>query len=104
MAAPGAPAMPAVMPPAIPSVMPPMPGMPPVQAAQPAYQYHIAVQNQTYGPFDLSQLRQMLAEGRINLQTLAWREGWPNWTALQQHPELQSLAAPAASSTPPPLP
>ena len=104
MAAPGAPAMPAVMPPAMPSVMPPMPGMPPVQAAQPAYQYHIAVQNQTYGPFDLSQLRQMLAEGRINLQTLAWREGWPNWTALQQHPELQSLAAPAASSTPPPLP
>lgn len=97
-------AMPA-MPPAMPTAMPPLPGtgVPPLPQT-PAYQYHVSVNNQPYGPFDVTQLRQMLAEGRINASTLAWREGWTAWTALQHHPELQALVGSGSSAAMPPLP
>lgn len=105
-AAPSAPAVSAVSatPPLPPRMPPPLPATSLSPPPQPAYQYHIAVQNQPYGPFDLAQLRQMLAEGRITADTPTWREGWPSWTALQQHSELQSLLISAPSLTMPPLP
>ena len=83
-----------------------MPGVAAVPPA-PSYQYHVGVQGQTYGPFGIDQLRQMLAEGRITPATIAWREGWPGWLSLQQSPELQPLlghAAPTGMPAMPPMP
>ena len=107
-AAPAAPAVHASPPPQPSTALPPMPGagagaVPPA----PSYQYHIGVQGQTYGPFGIAQLRQMLAEGRIDPTTIAWREGWPSWLSLQQSPELQPLlgnATATATAALPPMP
>ncbi|MBS7349401.1 MAG: DUF4339 domain-containing protein [Comamonas sp.] len=105
-AAPAAPAVHASPPPQPSTALPPMPGagagaVPPA----PSYQYHIGVQGQTYGPFGIAQLRQMLAEGRIDPTTIAWREGWPSWLSLQQSPELQPLLGNAtATAALPPMP
>jgi hypothetical protein len=49
-----------------------------------------------YGPVSTEQLRQWIAQGRANTQTLAQAEGSADWKPLGQYPEF-------AASTPPPL-
>lgn len=95
------PGMPSAMPP-MPGAMPPaMPGLPPV----PTYQYHVAVNGQPYGPFEVAMLRQMLSTGQIQPSSKVWREGWGAWVDLNQSPELQSLvSAPAAMPMVPGMP
>jgi hypothetical protein len=51
-----------------------------------------------YGPVPLEQLRQWMAEGRVNAQTQVQPEGATGWQALGTIPE---LAAPAPSAPPP---
>jgi membrane protease subunit (stomatin/prohibitin family) len=77
---------------------PPVPGA----AAAPQQQtvYFVAVEGQQKGPFTLDQLRAEVAAGRIQRNTLAWRNGMPQWTAVEQVPDLQSLFV----NVPPPLP
>jgi hypothetical protein len=52
-----------------------------------------------YGPVAAEQLRQWIAEGRVNNQTLARAEGDTQWKPLAQYPE---FAVAAAGGTPPP--
>jgi hypothetical protein len=52
-----------------------------------------------YGPVSIEQLRQWIAEGRVNNQTLAQAEGDTQWKPLAQYPV---FAAPTASAPPPP--
>lgn len=90
--------------------MPPMPGAAPLTMPglpqMPVYQYHVAVNGQPYGPFDVAMLRQMLSTGQIQPTSKVWREGWGAWVDLNQSPELQILVAapPAAMPAVPGMP
>lgn len=45
---------------------------------------------QQIGPLDENAIRMAIGQGRLNQQTLVWREGMPSWTALANVPELFS--------------
>lgn len=64
--------------------------------------YKIIGANQVeYGPVSAEQLRQWIAEGRVNAQTLAQAEGETTWNPISTIPEF-AASFPAASATPPP--
>ncbi|HIJ85355.1 MAG TPA: SPFH domain-containing protein [Magnetococcales bacterium] len=69
-----------------------------------ASQYHLVIQGQQQGPYDLAGVRQWLASGQISGQTLAWKPGMPQWVALAQLPEWGTLVTQPAAGGPPPLP
>jgi hypothetical protein len=56
-----------------------------------------------YGPVSADQIRQWIAEGRANAQTLAQAEGSVEWKALGLFPEFASSATPPVipAGTPP---
>ena len=54
----------------------------------------IGADGRQYGPASVEQVRQWMAEGRVNGQTVAWREGGANWLPLGAFPEFASPAAP----------
>jgi hypothetical protein len=56
-----------------------------------------------YGPVTAEQLRQWIAEGRVNHQTLAQAEGDTQWKPLGQYPEFGAASA-AGGTPPPPMP
>ena len=60
----------------------------------------MALDGQQKGPFTLDQLRSEISAGRVQRNTLAWRNGMPSWTPIEQVPDLQTLFA----NVPPPLP
>ena len=66
----------------------------------PAVAFHIAVNGQANGPFDIAALRQMAANGQFSASTLVWRAGMAEWTRADAVAELQGLFPP----TPPPVP
>jgi hypothetical protein len=55
-----------------------------------------------YGPVSADQIRQWIAEGRANAQTLAQAEGSVEWKPLGQYPEFASSAAPPVMPPTPP--
>ena len=58
-----------------------------------------------YGPVNADQIRQWIAEGRANAQTMAQLEGSVEWKPLGQYPEFAASAVPPVMpSTPPPAP
>jgi hypothetical protein len=61
----------------------------------------IGADGKEYGPITAEQLRQWVAEGRVNAQTQVLAEGSADWQPLSQFPELAGAAAP---STQPVLP
>ncbi|WP_243831990.1 SPFH domain-containing protein [Naumannella halotolerans] len=73
---------------------------PPPLPAQPAF--HIAVNGQTTGPFQVAQLQVAVQQGQLTRDTLVWADGMPGWTAAGQVPALSALFAPAAPPPPPP--
>lgn len=58
----------------------------------------IGSDQKTYGPVSLAQLRQWMAEGRVNLGTLVQPEGATDWKPLSVFPE---LAVPPPLALPP---
>ena len=62
--------------------------------------YFVAVNNQPAGPYDATGLRQLISDGRLNRETLVWKEGMANWEAAGRVAEL----SPLFPSLPPPLP
>ena len=61
---------------------------------------------QQVGPMDDASIRVAIQDGRVNLQTMVWREGMPDWLPLAQVPELSGQAVvpagyPAAPYAPP---
>ncbi|MCB1044147.1 MAG: SPFH domain-containing protein [Acidobacteria bacterium] len=76
----------------------------PAAAAPPplpqAKSYHIGVNNQQLGPFDMNALAQHVANGTLTRETLVWTSGMANWTKASEVADLASLFG----STPPPLP
>ncbi len=74
------------------AVPPPMP----VQV-----QYYYAINGTQQGPVTFDQLKALFANRTINRESLVWKQGMANWTALQEVEELKSFLG---GNTPPPLP
>ncbi len=66
-----------------------------------AVQYYYAVNGAQQGPVSFEQLQALFANRTINRESLVWKQGMANWTALQEVAELKSFLG---GSTPPPLP
>lgn len=86
----------------------PQPPLPPAGALA---QYHVSVNGQQAGPYNLEQLRQMTTAGQLTPQTFVWKAGMANWEPASQVAEISPLFAavpppppPAAPGTPPPPP
>jgi len=62
--------------------------------------YFVAVGGQQKGPFTIDQLRDEVTSGRLQRNTLAWKNGMPQWASLESIPDAASLFA----NVPPPLP
>jgi hypothetical protein len=60
----------------------------------------MALNSQQAGPFTLDGLRQQLAGGPLQRDTLVWKQGMAQWTAAESVGELQQLF----TAVPPPLP
>ena len=76
-------AMPGAVPPPIPTVA-----------------YHVAVNGQATGPFDISVLTQMAAAGQLTADSLVWKNGMAQWAKAGMVDELKNLFA----DTMPPIP
>ncbi|SHG77444.1 SPFH domain-containing protein [Flagellimonas flava] len=79
----------------------PQPGaaVPPPMPVQ--VQYFYAVNGAQQGPVSFEQLQALFAGRTINRDSLVWKQGMANWTALKDVEELKSFLG---GNTPPPLP
>ena len=57
----------------------------------PVSMYHVAVNGQASGPFDLQTLRQMAAMGQLIRTSLVWQQGMANWMQAGTVEELKNL-------------
>lgn len=87
---------------------PPQPAqqaVPPAAAAPPplpaAVSYYFAANGQQQGPVSFQRLQELFASRTVNRDTLVWKQGLAEWTALKEIEELKSFLG---GSTPPPLP
>lgn len=64
-------------------------------------QYFYATNGQQAGPVTMEQLGTLFANRTVNKDTLIWKQGMANWTALKDVEELKVFLG---GSTPPPLP
>ena len=85
-------AMSGVNQPVQPSVVPP-----PI----PTVAYHVAINGQAAGPFDLATLVQMAAAGQFNGSSLVWKAGMANWERADAIDELKSVLANSMPPIPP---
>lgn len=67
----------------------------------PSTQYHVSVNGQQVGPFNMGQLQQMVQQGQFTPQSYVWKQGMAGWELASNVPELGSLFQ---STTPPPPP
>lgn len=77
----------------------PPPPPPPPQAA-----WHITVNGQTQGPFDLNQLSAAVSQGQLLPTSLVWSAGMAGWTPAAQVPQLAGLFRSMPPPPPPPPP
>ncbi len=63
------------------------------------HSWYVAVNGQQHGPFDQQHIQQALKANQYNPDTLVWREGFGDWTAIARVPELQQSSI---SMAPPP--
>jgi membrane protease subunit (stomatin/prohibitin family) len=73
-------------------------GPPPPPAAGPVF--HVAENGQSLGPFNVNQIQQAIAQGRITPDTMVWTAGMAAWQPAGQVPPLAGLFGPP----PPPAP
>jgi membrane protease subunit (stomatin/prohibitin family) len=73
------------------AVPPPIPG---------AAAFHVAINGQQAGPFDMAVLQQQVLGGQLTRASLVWKAGMAQWVAAGEVPEL----APLFASVPPPVP
>ncbi|BDE99421.1 SPFH domain-containing protein [[Clostridium] innocuum] len=65
--------------------------------------YHVAVNGQATGPFDMSVLSQMVAQGTLTKDTLVWTQGMQNWAKAEMVAELKNLFQNVVPPVPPTL-
>ena len=66
----------------------------------PAVSYHVAVNGHAAGPFDLSMLTQMAANGQLAADSLVWKPGMAQWQPAGSLEDLRNLFG----QVPPPVP
>ena len=74
------------------------PAAPPLPPS--AWAFHVAVNGQQTGPFDMAALQGQIASGTLTRDSLVWKQGMTAWGKAGDQPEIASLFA----SVPPPLP
>ena len=57
----------------------------------PSSVYHVAVNGQATGPFDINALKQLIASNQFNAETLVWKNGMANWEKAGNVDELKLL-------------
>lgn len=62
--------------------------------------YYVLINNQQNGPLSIDQLKQLIADLRVNNQTMIWKAGMANWVLITELPETSNLF----NQIPPPLP
>lgn len=62
--------------------------------------YHVAINGQQSGPFDLATLGNMVKSGQLNGDTLVWKQGMSGWDKASNVGEILSLL----NQVPPPIP
>ena len=62
--------------------------------------YYVALDGQQLGPLNDSEMMQLVAQQKVNKDTLCWIPGMPAWKAIAEVPAVLKLIA----LTPPPLP
>lgn len=67
-----------------------------------ASQYLVAVNGQQTGPFNLSQLQQMVASGQFTPTTFVWKQGMQSWEEAGKLLDLQNLFGSVPPPPPPP--
>ena len=65
-----------------------------------AVAFHVAVNGQQAGPFDMIVLQSQASSGGLKRDSLVWKAGMAQWVKAGEVPELSSLFA----NTPPPVP
>ena len=60
----------------------------------------IGADQKQYGPVSADEVRQWIAEGRANGQTLIQAEGQADWRPLSSFPEFANVAQPIPSGVP----
>ena len=68
----------------------------------PNVQYHVSINGQQMGPFQMPQLQQMAQNGQLTQQTYVWKPGMANWEFAGNIPELVSLFNVGTPPPPPP--
>ncbi|MFN3557314.1 MAG: SPFH domain-containing protein [Bacteroidales bacterium] len=66
----------------------------------PALTFHVVINGQQAGPYDLTALGQMAVNRQITAESLVWRAGMANWQAAGEVPELKDIFG----NVPPPIP
>ena len=67
----------------------------------PTVAYHVAVNGQATGPFDISALAQMATAGQLTADSLVWKTGMAQWAKTGTVDELKNLLANAMPPIPP---
>lgn len=68
----------------------------------PQVQYMLANNGQQFGPFDMTQMTQLVRTGQMTKQTYVWKQGMASWEFAGNVPELAPLFAPTQAPPPPP--
>ena len=71
-------------------------GPPPPPAA-----FHVAINGQTNGPYDVGALKNQVGTGRVTADTLVWKPGFSGWTRAGDVAELRMLFTPPPPPPPP---
>lgn len=67
----------------------------------PVVAYHVAINGQAAGPFDLSALTQMVAAGQFTADSLVWKNGMAQWAKAGTVDELKNMFTSAMPPIPP---
>ena len=62
--------------------------------------YYAAIDEKAAGPFSVTELSRLIADKKINKNTLIWQPGMSDWKKAEEIPEVLRMVA----LTPPPLP
>lgn len=66
----------------------------------PVVTYHVAVNGQATGPYDINTLQQMIMAGQLSASSLVWKTGMREWVRADSVDELKNLF----NTTMPPIP
>ena len=67
----------------------------------PTIAYHVAVNGQATGPYDISTLAQMVTAGQLTADSLVWKNGMAQWAKAGSVDELKNLFANVIPPIPP---